>query len=156
MELSGNRVSEISAFERTGLGNLVANQPVNRAVAPGFLLKNQKLGRAPPNVEVFTFLEGPAALCSVGFLKSYLELSTHKRGPLFCNSKSESPLPKSSLSGILPEKPRHQALCYFGRLGQRTAPAEITRRAFWRSSSTPIFWYLSSKGNISEIALKKC
>ena len=62
-------------------------------IMPGFLYKNQRLGRASPNVEIVLIFGGPPALCPVCSL-AFLSFSKESRGPLFLNLKSGKPLHK--------------------------------------------------------------
>ena len=45
---TGNRVSELANFSRTGLGKIDPNQSVKLCVLPGFIYKIQRFNRTPP------------------------------------------------------------------------------------------------------------
>ena len=101
---TGNRVSELAHIYRTGLDNIQRDSPVRLCVAPGFLYKNQRLNRTPPDIQVIPLLEGPDSICPVNNLVSYLELSSPpSRGPLFLNSKTGRPLHAGSVSKLICE-----------------------------------------------------
>ena len=165
---SGNRVSELGAMYRTGLDNVNISEKVTIPIMPGFLYKNQRLGRTPPNIEIVPLSDGPRALCPVENLASYLSLSGPCRGPLFLNSQTKVPLHKSTISKILCEvieeaspncMPRaHEVRKFATSLAwtRGLSPEEITKRAFWRSSSIFIDRYLSSKVSQNCVALNTC
>ena len=164
----GNRVSELAAFQRTGIKFSKPPQVTRVPVKPGFLYKNQRLGRCPPNVSVVPLLEGPTSICPVLALENYLRLSSHPRGQLFCHTRTNSPLKASSISrllcGIIEEAQpgcfpkghdlRKVATSLAWVRGLETS--EITQRAFWKSSSTFIERYLSRVNNSRAVALNTC
>ena len=47
---SGNRVSELSAMNRTGLEHVTIFEKFTIPIMPGFLYKNYRLGRTSPNI----------------------------------------------------------------------------------------------------------
>ena len=49
---AGNRISEIAATVRNGIGHINKESRVRLPVAPGFLFKNQRQGRNPPAIEI--------------------------------------------------------------------------------------------------------
>jgi len=150
---SGNRVSELSSIERTGIKFDPRNKSVMLPVKPGFLYKNQRRGRAPPNIS-FPALRKGSPLCPVESLRSYLKLSNAPSGPLFLNSKSGKALHPSTLSRILVEvieeaDPGKIAKAHDVRRmaaslawGRGVPPAEIIKNLFWSSSSSFIKCYL--------------
>ena len=165
---AGNRVSEIAAMVRTGLELVHTFNKISIAVRPGFLYKNQRLGRAPNNIVIVPLDQGPPALCPVRSLASYLSLSSPKRGALFCNTKTEKPLTRASISKLLcsiieeadPNKfPKSHDIRKVAASIAWTRglnPEEITKRVFWRSSSVFIDRYLSSKKCHVGVALNTC
>ena len=162
---SGNRVSELSACVRNGLGNIDSSKTCRIAVMPGFLFKNQRLGRSPPPITIAPFLDGSPSICPVRNLISYLGLSTPKDGALFCNSRTDKALHKSSVSKLLCEiineaDPNHLPKAHDVRRmsvsiawTRGLSPTEITKRAFWRSSNVFIDRYLSDKSVFEGVAL---
>ena len=162
---SGNRVSELSAMYRTGLELINIFEPIFIPVMPGFLYKNQRLGRNPPNIQIVPFLGGPPELCPVRALASYVSLSSNSRGPLFLNSKTNLPLHKSTVSKILCDVieeacpnclPRAHEIRKFATSiawSRGLPPEEITKRAFWRLSSIFIERYLCGKDVSNCVAL---
>ena len=166
---TGNRVSELHAITRNGLGTPDPDQPVRLAVKPGFLYKNQKANRAPPNIEVVPLTEGPPSLCPVKNLALYLKLTSKvATGPLFLNSKTDAPIHKSTVSRLIcavideADPGKFPRVHDTRRVGTSIAwsrgldPQEIIRRTFWRSSSIFIDRYLSVKGGINCVALNTC
>jgi hypothetical protein len=99
---SGNRVSDLAAVERSGILFESNKRRVTLPVKPGFLFKNQRLGRAPPNIS-FPSLESDPALCPVQSLSKYIRDTETPSGQLFLNSKTARPLHPSTLSRILAE-----------------------------------------------------
>ena len=164
----GNRVSELSATMRNGLELMNSLEEVLLPVRPGFLFKNQRHGRTPPNIRIVPLAANSTVLCPVKNLFSYLSLSRITKGPLFRNSKSGKPLLKSSVSKLLCEVIEEADPGKFPKAHdlRRVAtslawtrgldPAEIAQRAFWRSSSIFIDRYLSSKTNVVGVALNTC
>jgi hypothetical protein len=84
---SGNRVSELAALERAGIRFSEEDSEVTLVVKPGFLFKNQRLGRTPPNIFIKALVTGPENLCPVRSLKEYMRLEPGNEGPLFRNSR---------------------------------------------------------------------
>ena len=157
---TGNRVSELANFSRTGLGKIDPNQSVKLCVLPGFIYKNQRLNRTPPNVEVLPMPEEPFSICPVRNLLTYLQVSPAVRGPLFLNSKTGVKLHPLSISILLCDVIEE---AYPGSLPQghdvrRVAssiawtrgldPADIAKRVFWRSTNVFINRYLSNRASI--------
>ena len=164
----GNRVSELSATMRNGLELMNSLEEVILPVRPGFLFKNQRHGRTPPNIRIVPLAANSTVLCPVKNLFSYLSLSRITKGPLFRNSNSGKPLLKSSVSKLLCEVIEEADPGKFPKAHdlRRVAtslawtrgldPSEIAQRAFWRSSSIFIDRYLSSKSNVVGVALNTC
>ena len=164
----GNRVSEIAAFQRTSIVSSLQLTALRIPVKPGFLFKNQRQGRCPPGVEIYPLLEGPSSLCPVLALQRYLSVSTPTRGALFCHSKTQAPLRSSSISkllcglieeanpGCFPKAHDVRKLATSLAWCRGLDTSEITKRAFWKSSSTFIERYLSKVNNISGVALNTC
>ena len=100
---AGNRISEIAATVRNGIGHINRESRVRLPVAPGFLFKNQRQGRNPPAIEIAPLGGDSHELCPVNTLARYLDLTKEKRGPLFLNSKTGKPLHKSTISKLLCE-----------------------------------------------------
>ena len=163
---TGNRVSEIHAITRNGLSRIDENSPVQLAVKPGFLYKNQRANRSPPNIEVFPLSSGSPTLCPVKNLALYLRLtSSVDRGPLFINSRTNSPIHKSTVSrlicqvieeadpGKFPKAHDTRRVDTSIAWTRGLEPSEITKRTFWRSSNIFIERYLSHKGVFNCVAL---
>ena len=137
-------------------------------VAPGFLYKNQREGRTPPPIEIVPLGLNEASLCPVKNLATYLRMSVQDRGPLFLNSKSGRPLHKSSISklicqvieeadpGKMPQVHDVRRISTSIAWSRGLDPAEIAKRAFWRSSSIFIYRYLSSRSALECVALNTC
>ena len=119
-------------------------------------------------MEIVPLLGGTPALCPVRSLACYLSFSEESRGPLFLNSKTGKPLHKCSISKILCDLieeaspnclPRaHEVRKYATSLAwtRGLSPDEITKRAFWRSSSIFIERYLCVNGGSNCVALNTC
>ena len=164
----GNRISELAAFYRTGLRVNSRSRKIIFPVAPGFLFKNQRLGRCPPAAEVLSLEAGPSELCPVKCIRQYLKISKDTRGPLFRNSKTERPLNRASISklicslieeadpGKLPQAHDVRRVSTSIAWTRGIPLEEIARRAFWKSSSTFINRYLSGRANITGVALNSC
>lgn len=166
---TGNRVSEIAAIVRNGIGAISSNSPVRLPIRPGFLYKNQRLGRTPPPIEVHPLVSGPRALCPVRTLKKYLSLTGEvTSGPLFLNSRTNSPVLSSTVSKWICEVIEQADPGKFprGHDTRRTStslafargpdPADIAKRAFWRSSSVFIDRYMSAQSGGRCVALNTC
>ena len=99
---AGNRISEISAFDRNTISFSPSFDKVTIAVRPGFLYKNEKLNNIAPNVTIPALLnedDCPHALCPVNTLYLWLKTTKDFEGPqLFFNIKSGKPLKSPQLS----------------------------------------------------------
>ena len=148
---SANRAAELAALDRRSMR--WDQEGVTMAVKPGFLYKNQREGKFPPDIKIRKLPENPA-LCPVRALRKYLEKIPGPDGPVFRNSKSGAALTAASISSILckiiegadPGKlPRGHDL---RRVATSLAwvrglsPNEICQRAFWASSSAFVSRYL--------------
>ena len=138
-------------------------------MAPGFPFKNQRQGRSPPNIELLPLNDHSSSLCPVNNLRIYLHMTgvtgNVVRGSIFRNSRSDRPLLKSTLSKIIcdiieeadPGKfPRtHDTRKYSTSLAWTRGldPTEISKRAFWRSTSVFVDRYLSHVRDACCVAL---
>ena len=148
---SGNRVSEISAMWLPLHRNL---EGIRIPVKPGFIFKNQRAGRAPPEIFIRSLVEGPEELCPVKALEVYLQREGRSRGALFVNSNSKAQLLPATVShtlcGLIEEGDpgkvprghdvRKAATSIAWTRGLKSQ--DIISRAFWASSSTFIRRYL--------------
>ena len=150
---TANRVSEMAAMWLPFSKNISENS-LQIPIKPGFLFKNQRLGRNPPNIVVASLTDGNNQWCPVKTLETYLRRSGRSRGPLFCNSKTNNPLKASTISHLLcslineadpgcfpkAHDVRKAATSLAWTRGLRMD--EITKRAFWTSSNVFIDRYL--------------
>ena len=150
---SGNRVSELAALRADTVR--FTEEGVYLAVKPGFLYKNQKEGRTPPNIFIPSLPSDPA-LCPVRWLRRYVERFHKVSGSLFTNTRSGAALSAASIAsllcrtidradpGTLPRSHdiRRKATSLAWVWG--VPPLEICRRGFWASSSAFIQRYLDS------------
>ena len=146
-------MSQLSSIEGTGIKFFPKNKSVMLPVKPGFIYKNQRHGRAPPNIS-FPSLRKGSNLCPVQSLKNYLQHSDKTSGALFLNSKTGKPLHPSSLSrilievieeadpGTLPKGHDVRRMASSLAWGRGIPPAEIIKNLFWSSSSSFIKCYL--------------
>ena len=159
---SGNRVSELAAVDTAGFridtsrGNIP--EEVNMVVSPGFLFKNQRQGRTPPNICIKRLPAGSERICPVTSIETRIRRMNILEGSLFINSVSRCKLKPPTISKVLctvineadPGKfpkghdVRRVATSLAWTRGLRME--EITRRAFWSSSSVFINCYLSHTG----------
>ena len=140
-------------------------QIVKLCVLPGFLYKNQRLNRTPPNIEVLPLRSEPRAICPVGNLIEFLKSSPIERGALFVNSKSNAPLHPSSFSRLLSElineadpgtfPQAHDFLRVVTSIAwtRGLEPGEIAKSTFWRSTNIFIERYLSARTPVIGVAL---
>ena len=150
---TGNRVSEVAAMHLPLFFNDNENT-VQIPVKPGFLYKNQRAGRSPPNIIVKGLSGGPREWCPLLALKMYIHKCGVYSGPLFRNSRSMCPLRPQTISrllcGVIEEAVpdcipkahdvRKAAASLAWTRGLKME--EITQRAFWSSSNTFIDHYL--------------
>ena len=153
---TGNRASEISAVDRKSIAWLEGEREAMLPVKPGFLFKNQRLNRAPPNIMIRSCPED-TEICPVETLKKYLARTEQiaKGNGLFVNPKTGANLNKSSLSlricrlieevcpDSLPKMHdiRKQAVSLAWTRG--VPPSEIVMTAFWTSTNIFIDRYLN-------------
>ena len=143
-------MSELAAIERRSLQFL--NDKIVMAVKPGFIYKNQRLGRSPPNIII---LKCPVkVLCPVESIKEYLNTSSNQSGTLFKNTRSGADLKASAISFILVKLIKEAMPLAFPHSHdirkvasslawvRGVSPEEIAKRGFWASSSTFISCYL--------------
>ena len=95
---SGNRVSELAALRADTVR--FTEEGVFLAVHPGFLYKNQREGRTPPNI-FLPSLPSDRALCPVRWLSRYMQRFHKVSGPLFTNTRSGAPLSAATIASIL-------------------------------------------------------
>jgi len=147
---SANRVSELARVDRTSLrleeGVLVM------AVSPGFLYKNQRAGRCPPDIRVHPFPED-FRICPVYWATRWRDTSK-KGGLLFHNSRNGNPLSSTTVSsllcslieeadpGTLPQGHDLRRFSSSYAWVRGVLPADIARAVFWSSSSTFVSRYL--------------
>lgn len=165
---SGNRVSELSALVRPPQFPSGSEASVTLPVRPGFLFKNQRRGRAPPNVVITSLRGSPRSLCPVWALGRYLRGSTRPGGSLFLHSQRQTPLRPPTVSatlcsvieeadpGRLPRAHDVRRMAASLAWTRGLAPEDIVRRAFWRSSSTFIDTYLVPVRPVAGVALNTC
>ena len=149
---SGNRCSEIAAmwlpFHRE------SDNSLKIPVKPGFLFKNQRSGRSPPDILILPLLGNDKSLCPVSALQDYWVRRGRPRGPLFVNSRNDNPLRAPSIAHLLcsiieESNPgsvprahdlRKAATSIAWSRGLRME--NITQRAFWKTSNVFIERYL--------------
>ena len=166
---SGNRASELSAIRRDSINFLPGNKGVIMSVRPGFLYKNQRMDRTPPNI-TFPALEDFPPLCPVKCLKLYLERTepVDRNPSLFLNPITNSNIQRPVLSLWLcrtikefcPESipkahdVRKQAASLAWVKG--IPPNQIVEAAFWSSSSVFVDRYLNNQvsTNVPCVALR--
>ena len=157
---SGNRASELQALIRSGL-HWRSDGSVVVPVKPGFLFKNQRANRSPPNVCIPSLpQEGP--LCPVRNLRSYLEATKDHQGEaLFLHPETGRNLRRPTMSlgisrlidracpGSLPKlhdlRKQAASLAWTGGV----SPSEITAAAFWASSNVFIRHYLNPQVSVT-------
>ena len=156
---TGNRASELSSIDNSGINWNRDKNLVTLPVRPGFLFKNQRAHRAPPNI-VLKSLSVPtqdSSLCPINSLKIYLKHTEkiRKGSSLFVSPTSGTGLKASSISlwlsktilrfcpNSLPKAHdvRKQAASLAWVRG--ISPAEIIKAAFWSSSDIFIRSYLN-------------
>ena len=143
-------------MQRTGLESISPLHPVFIAIRPGFLYKNQLLGRSPPDIVINPLVGCPQELCPVKALASYLSMSPDSRGSLFRNSSTERPLLPASIAKLicsiigetnpncLPRSHDVRKMATSLAWTRGLKVEEITSRAFW-SSSTFIDYLFGAK-----------
>ena len=155
---SGNRVSEISAFDRDSVTFSNNMDNVTMAVRPGFLYKNERWNNVAPNVSIPSLRRRcgkPHLLCPVYALRDWLKASKSYEGPhLFYNMKTKKPLKTPQLSKLIvslinSSQPNtfpkaHDVRKVASSLAWvRGIPiGDILKRSFWKSSNCFIERYL--------------
>ena len=152
---TGNRCSELSAFQRDGL--IFTNSGVTIPLRPHFLYKNQTLRRTPPPIHVPTFHY--PLLCPVSFLNKYLESSSpsDRSHALFLHPKTSAALTAGRLgywlvqairfahSGHPVVKPHDvRKLAYSANWARKTDLQAIIQHGFWASAHPFLNNYLVS------------
>jgi len=103
---TGNRASELSAITRNSINFSINYDRVKLSVKPGFLYKNERMGRTPPDIIVKSLNEGNMnsshPLCPVNSLRTYLERTKNYHSEsLFVDCKSKKALPAPRISFFL-------------------------------------------------------
>ena len=161
---SGNRGSEIAAIQRDSIAFRGNNSSVILPVKPGFLFKNQRMNKAPPNIVIKPLLNGDTNLCPVKAIRAYIDRTSElaKGTALFVHPSTGNNLQRPSMSmflskliqtacpGSLPRyhdvRKKAASLAWV----RGVSPEEIVNAAFWVSSSTFITRYLNPEsGNVS-------
>jgi integrase len=150
----GNRVSELAAIVRSGIIFLDNPTRVVLPVSPGFLFKNQRLNRAPPNIEALAL--GSPNLCPVVCIRELLRRPPGPGDRLFSNALGGA-LAAPAISRLLCEViekadpgsfPKgHDIRKVATSLAwtRGLSPQAIADRAFWRSSSVFVDRYLHER-----------
>lgn len=102
---TGNRVSELSSIHHPAITFRENGAQAILPVKPGFLYKNQRPNRAPPNIAIRELRVGdhPHALCPIAALKMYLTQSAglRQQEALFIHPSTGNNLQRPSISGLL-------------------------------------------------------
>ena len=155
---SGNRVSELAAFSRSGTNILPGSKVARIAVSPGLLYKNESATRAPDAIMIRSLLTpdgSPHTLCPVDALRHWLLLSDPwGEDAIFVHNISKKKLNRARISQLLvaainQAQPNtraraHDVRKYSASLAwaRGISPAEIMRTMFWKSTSIFIKKYL--------------
>ena len=163
---SGNRCSELAALNRDSLQ--FSDSGLVMAVKPGFIYKNQRLGRCPPNI-IIPRLISNEALCPVMAIRRLLEIDDDVEGALFKNTSTGARLSSASISQILAKVIHEADPTSIGKghdvrkiaaslaWTRGVSPEEICKRAFWSSSNCFVTKYLvPGLNNPKCIALGSC
>ena len=151
---SGNRTSELAATRRDVLQRVDGGTTFQLAVKPGFLFKNQRIDRVPPNILIKPLINGDPELCPVRTLSIYLERTSTQESALFLHPSMGRPLQRPSLAlrlvqliekadpGLFPRAHdlRKKATSLAWTRG--VPPNEIINAAFWTSSNIFIFVHI--------------
>ena len=156
---TGNRASELVAILRATILWRKQDSEVVLPVKPGFLFKNQRLDKTPPNIMVKRAPLGTISqeLCPLTTLRTYIDRSnpSAKGDALFLHPETGRNLQKPTMSllmtkliekacpGSMPKMHdiRKQAVSLAWTRG--ISPAEIVKSAFWSSSNVFIKHYLN-------------
>lgn len=154
---SGGRVSELSAFFKPGVCFSRDSSRVTIPVRPGFLFKNQRLKRAPPNLELTALVDEEGlshALCPLRALTHVINLPTTQESTAVFAFLSGRPLSRASIASRLarvikeanPDKiaKAHDLRKVAGSIAwtRGVSPQEIVNRGFWTSYNTFLERYL--------------
>ena len=132
---------------KTGIWEIRPAVPLELCVLLGFVFKNQRLNRTPPNIEFAPLLKELYTICPARNVKCYLNLAAPQRGTLFLSSKTGVKLHPSSISKLLCEiieevDPGSFPQAHDVRRASTSIactrgldPAYIAKRVFWRSSN---------------------
>ena len=125
---------------------------------PGFLYKNQRMGRSPPDIIIRPLICEPSSLCPVDSIRTYISRTTPEEGTfaLFLHPSTARPLQRPSLSfriasliqeaipGSLPKfhdiRKKAASIAWI----RGVAPGEVVRAGFWSSTNTFISRYLDA------------
>lgn len=153
---SGNRVSEIAAYYRPGILFGPNDSSVVIPVRPGFLFKNQRLKRAPPNLELTALVEEGFShpLCPVRAVRHALAVAPDTESTALFTSEAGRPLSKASIAmrltllieranpGAVPRAHDVRKMAASLAWVRGVNPQEIIRRGFWSSYNTFLERYL--------------
>lgn len=170
---AGNRVSEISAFDRKSVSFAPMYAGVTIAVRPGFLYKNERINNIAPNITIPALTNNnkkPHHLCPVNTLRLWLDASKDYTGPqFFFNIRSGKPLKAPQLSqllvslinssqpGTFPKAHDIRKIAASLAWTRGIKIEEIIKRAFWKSSNVFISRYLVNVSiNTNCVALGSC
>ena len=155
---SGNRASELTALRRDAIATCENGSALRLAVKPGFLYKNQRMGRSPPDIIIRSLLEESNSLCPVQSIRTYLRRTSPEEGvsALFLHPSTSRPVQRPSLSfriASLIQEAIPGALPKFHDIRKKAAslawvrgvpPGEVVRAGFWSSANTFISRYLDT------------
>lgn len=151
---TGNRSSEITAARRDRISRIEGGEALRLAVKEGFLFKNQRMDRAPPDIVVKFLLSGSPELCPARTLLRYIDRTPSDENALLLHPSSGRPLQRPSLAlrlvhlveraspGSHPwvhDLRKHAVSLAWVRGVQ---PRDIVSAAFWSSSNVFIKRYL--------------
>ena len=159
---SGNRASELAAISRSSIIFRQNPHSIMMAVKGGFLYKNQRINRSPPNITINSLDPPHNDLCPVNTISKNLQATKDSSSDsLFLHSHTGNPLQRPSLSllicrlidtacpGSLPRahdvRKKAASLAWVRGI----PPEDITKAAFWVHSSTFISSYLNVSQNPS-------
>ena len=154
---TGNRVSELCAIDISAIredSQGVLSLPVDKS----FKFKNERVNRAPPEIEVRPLPGDNHEICPVATLKTFVNRLGLESGKLLVNTRTGTPLRPASLSLLIVNAINEADPGCFPRAHdvRKTAASlawmrglslqEITRRCFWKDISTFVRTYLFSTG----------
>ena len=168
---SGNMVSELSAISRNSISFRDSTFTALMAVKRGFLYKNQRLNRSPPNICINPLNPDgtPHILCPLSAMKAYLGRTSESSctDSFFVHPTTDKALQGPSISLWLCKliemaspgsftKAHDIRKCSASLAWVRgVSPDEITKSAFWVTSSTFIsrWLYLGNSSSLPCVAL---